>query len=178
MKWTKAKLAPRRSRRTPERESFLAVIFDATRLSDGRFTSDVPALEELRVLYAMHPGLISCPLDVPLRTVARMATYRVHAILVTAHGEEALRRWPVGHCLRRRPHPRSRGWRPRRAAGAVDRDHAVRRSPSDELSRAAKLMVERDVSHLIVVERHWGGRSACSTLDVARALAGFPSAIR
>jgi CBS domain-containing protein len=39
----------------------------------------------------MHPGLISCPLGASLRTVARMmATYRVHAILVTAHGEEAL----------------------------------------------------------------------------------------
>ena len=50
-----------------------------------------PALRQLRVIDAMHPGLISCSLDTPLRTVARMmATYRVHAILVTAHGEEEL----------------------------------------------------------------------------------------
>ena len=50
-----------------------------------------PALGQLRVVDAMHPGLISCSPDMPLRTVARMmATYRVHAILVTAHGEEAL----------------------------------------------------------------------------------------
>ena len=57
------------------------------------------ALEGLHVADAMHPGLISCPPDAPLRTAARMmATYRVHAILVTAHGEEALpdgRPWGV-----------------------------------------------------------------------------------
>jgi CBS domain-containing protein len=47
-----------------------------------------PSLGELRVADAMHPGLISCPPDAPLRTVARMmATYRVHTILVTSHGE-------------------------------------------------------------------------------------------
>ena len=50
-----------------------------------------PALRQLRVVDAMHPGLISCSLDTPLRTVARMmASYRVHAILVTSHGEEEL----------------------------------------------------------------------------------------
>ena len=39
----------------------------------------------------MHPGLIWCSPDTPLRAVARMmATYRVHAILVTAHGAEEL----------------------------------------------------------------------------------------
>ena len=46
---------------------------------------------------------------------------------------------------------------------------------SEALSHAAQLMVDRDVSHLIVIE----SRSArpigvLSTLDVARALAGFP----
>src|SRR5512133_491442 len=50
-----------------------------------------PALDTLRVAEAMHPGLISCSPDTPLRAVARMmATYRVHAILVTAHGAEQL----------------------------------------------------------------------------------------
>ena len=46
---------------------------------------------------------------------------------------------------------------------------------SEALSHAAQLMIDRDVSHLIVLE----SRSArpigvLSTLDVARALAGFP----
>ena len=45
----------------------------------------------LRVIDAMHPGVISCQPDAPLQTVARMmATYRVHAIIVTSHGEEEL----------------------------------------------------------------------------------------
>jgi CBS domain-containing protein len=49
-----------------------------------------PALTGLRVIDAMHPGLISCALDSPLSTVARMmGTHRVHAILVTARGDEA-----------------------------------------------------------------------------------------
>ena len=40
----------------------------------------------------MHPGMISCPPETSLRTVARMmATYRVHAIIVHAHDDEELR---------------------------------------------------------------------------------------
>ena len=52
---------------------------------------DYPDLHGLRVSNAMHPAVITCSLDSPLRTIARtMATYRVHAILVTAHGDEKL----------------------------------------------------------------------------------------
>ena len=50
-----------------------------------------PALGRLRVIDAMHPALITCSPDSTLRTIARMmTTYRVHAILVTAHGDEQL----------------------------------------------------------------------------------------
>jgi CBS domain-containing protein len=137
-----------------------------------------PALGQLRVVDAMHPGLITCSLDTPLRTVARlMATYRVHAILVTAHGEEQL--------------PGGESWGVvsdadlLRAAESGDVDEQPAQSiaatpvqtiaSSDELARAAQLMVEHDVSHLIAIER----RSArpigvLSTLDIARALARFP----
>jgi CBS domain-containing protein len=52
---------------------------------------DYSALGVLRVADAMHHGLVSCSLDTPLRTVARtMATYRVHAVLVTAHGDDQM----------------------------------------------------------------------------------------
>jgi CBS domain-containing protein len=48
-------------------------------------------VRDLRVIDAMHPGMISCPPETSLRTVARMmATYRVHAIVVHAHGDEEL----------------------------------------------------------------------------------------
>ena len=137
-----------------------------------------PALGELRVIDAMHPGLISCSLDTPLRTVARMmATYRVHAIFVTAHGDEKL---PAGGL-----------WGVvtdtdlLRAAGEGDIDELPARAvvvtpvvtvaSSDGLARAAEQMVEHTASHLVVVERHSGRPiGVLSTLDVARALAGFP----
>jgi CBS domain-containing protein len=137
-----------------------------------------PALDGLRVIDAMHPALITCSPDSSLRTIARMmATYRVHAILVTAHGDEELAgggHWGIvsdADLLRAAE------------TGSIDEDRArtlaaqpVVTIPSSEaLSHAAQLMVERDVSHLIVIE----SRSArpigvLSTLDVARALAGFP----
>ena len=137
-----------------------------------------PALSRLRVVDAMHPGLISCSLDTPLRTVARMmATYRVHAILVTAHGEEELpggRLWGVvsdGDLLR--------------AAEGGDLDEQPARTiaaapiltvaTTDELAGAARLMVEHEASHLIVIEPQSARPiGVLSTLDVARALAGFP----
>lgn len=137
-----------------------------------------PALQQLRVIDAMHLGLISCSLDASLRTVSRMmATYRVHAILVTAHGEEAL---PGGG-----PWGVVSDAELIRAAEAGDLDEQQARSiastpvlavaTNDELARAAKLMVEHEVTHLIVIERHTGRPvGVLSTLDIARALAGFP----
>ena len=137
-----------------------------------------PALEQLRVIDAMHPGLISCSPDTPLRAVARMmATYRVHAILVTAHGEEELPgggRWGIVSDTDLV-----------RAAQAGDLDELPARriaatpvltvATADELAMAAQLMAEHEVSHLIVIERHTDRPiGVLSTLDIARALAGFP----
>ena len=137
-----------------------------------------PALGRLRVADAMHPGLISCSLDTALRSVARMmATYRVHAILVTAHGEDELpggALWGVisdADLLR--------------AAEAGDLDKQTSRTiaatpvltvaTGDGLAHAAQLMVEHEVSHLIVVEPESARPvGVLSTLDIARALAGFP----
>lgn len=137
-----------------------------------------PALGSLRVADAMHPGLISCSPDTPLRTVARMmATYRVHAILVTAHGEEEL--------------PGGGAWGVvsdadlLRAARTDDLDvqasRAIAAAPvltvttGQELAHAAQVMAEHGIAHLIVVDplsaRPVG---VLSSLDVSRALAGFP----
>lgn len=142
--------------------------------SSGRY----PALGELRVVDAMHHGLISCSLDTALRTVARMmATYRVHAILATAHGEEELpggTRWGVvsDAALLRAAQD---GDVSELTARAIAATPALTAATSDELAGAAQLMVERDVSHLIVLEPHSGRPvGVLSTLDVVRALAGFP----
>lgn len=151
----------------------------APRAQVGDRTSRLyPALDGLRVIDAMHPGLISCSLDTPLRTVARMmATYRVHAILVTAHGEEKLPGGGVWGIVSDADLLR--------AAGTGNPDEQLSRTiaatpvltvtTSEQLARAAELMVEHEVSHLIVIEplsaRPIG---VLSTLDVTRALAGFP----
>jgi CBS domain-containing protein len=140
--------------------------------------SGYPALDSLRVSDAMHPALITCSLESPLRTIARMmTTYRVHAILVTAHGDEKLpggALWGIvsdADLLR--------------AAEAGDIDEQTARtiaarpvatvSMTESLAGAAQVMVEREVSHLIVIEpRSARPIGVLSTLDVARALAGFP----
>lgn len=137
-----------------------------------------PTLQGLRVGDAMHPGLVSCSLDTPLRAVARMmATYRVHAVLVTAHGDDEVaggRPWGLVSDLN-----------VVRAAATADVDDVQARdvaetpivmvSSDQELRHAAELMVERAVSHLLVVEPHSGRPfGVISTLDLARALAGFP----
>lgn len=137
-----------------------------------------PALDHLRVVDAMHPGLITCSLDVPLRTVARMmATYRVHAILVTAHGEEELAGgglWGVvsDTDLLRAAEAGDLDERPARTIAATP---VLMVDASDDLAHAARLMVEHEVSHLLVVEpQSTRPVGVVSTLDIARALAGFP----
>jgi CBS domain-containing protein len=132
-------------------------------------------LEELRAIDAMHPGMISCPPETPLRTVARMmATYRVHAIIVHAHDDDL---------------PEGRSW------GVVTDADVVRAgldgdldvltalqvaatpvltvTTVDPLTRAMQLMTEHEVTHVIVIERHSGRPiGVLSTLDVARAFSG------
>lgn len=132
-----------------------------------------PALRDLRVIDAMHPALITCSPESSLRTIARMmSTYRVHAILVNTH--ESDESWGIvsdTDLLRASE------------AGNIDEQEArslaaqpvVTIASSEALGRAAALMVERDVSHLIVLEsRSRRPIGVLSTLDVARALAGFP----
>jgi CBS domain-containing protein len=136
-----------------------------------------PSLAKLRVVDAMHPGLISCSPEAPLRTVARMmATYRVHAILVTAHGDDQLpgeRRWGIvsdAALLR----AAESGDVDEQVAGAIADTPVLTIASSDELARAAQLMLEHGASHLVVIERRSETPiGVLSTLDVARALAGF-----
>ena len=136
------------------------------------------SLQQLRVIDAMHPGVISCPTETPLRSVARMmATYRVHAIVVTAHGSDEL---PDGSL-----------WGVisdadlMQAAQVVDLDDqtagklagtpALMVATTEPLARAVQLMVEHEITHLVVVEqRSMRPIGVLSTLDVARALAGSP----
>lgn len=131
-------------------------------------------VKELRVIDVMHPGMISCPPETSLRTVARMmATYRVHAIVVHAHADS----------------PGGEHWGVVtdadlvRTAQEADLDEVtaeqIAASPVlivttvDPLERVIQLMVEHEVAHVIAIERHSRRPlGVVSTLDVARALAG------
>jgi CBS domain-containing protein len=137
-------------------------------------TTIVSQIRDLRVIDAMHPGMISCPPETTLRTVARMmASYRVHAIVVHAHADT----------------PGGEHWGVVTDAdlvqAALDADldgvtaEQIAASPVlivttvDPLERVIQLMVEHEVTHVIAVERHSGRPlGVVSTLDVARALAG------
>ena len=137
----------------------------------------IRSLDELRAIDAMHPGMISCPPDTPLRTVARMmATYRVHAIIVHAGDDDELPgggQWGVvtDADLVRTALDSELDALP---AGQIAVTPALVVPTTEPLDHAIQRMVEHEVSHLIVVERHSGRPvGVISTLDVARALAGL-----
>jgi CBS domain-containing protein len=134
-------------------------------------------LDELRAIDAMHPGMISCPPETPLRTVARMmATYRVHAIIVHALGDDELpggKHWGVVTDADLVRASLERGL-DEVTAQQVAATPALVVGTAEPLGQAIQLMVEHEVSHIIVVERHSGRPvGVVSTLDVARALAGL-----
>ena len=97
-------------------------------------TGSYPALATLRVIDATHPALITCSPDSSLRTIARMmATYRVHAILVTAHGDEEL----AGEATRGSSRTLTRCARPRAETSTSRRRARLPLSQSSR-SRAAR----------------------------------------
>lgn len=132
-----------------------------------------PWLPKLDVAAAMHHGFVSCSLDTPLATVARMmASYRIHAVLVTTHGDDTLaggRHWGIVSdvALIRAA---ERGVKTAREAAEAP---ALTLSADDELEQAARVLTGNEASHLIVLDplshRPVG---VLSTLDLVRVLAG------
>lgn len=133
----------------------------------ARHSFAAPTFERAKVVDAMRLGVISCPPDASLREVARiMATYRIHSVVVTEMAESA----PLGVVSAMDV-----------VAGALDRDAVagtVARTelltvkPEESLARAAQLMAEHDVTHLVVVQPQSGHPiGIVSALDLANALA-------
>jgi CBS domain-containing protein len=131
-------------------------------------TFAAPPFEKATVLDAMRLGVVSCAADTPLRAAARMmATYRIHSIVVfDIEGGP----WGVVSDLD--------------LARAADLDMDTRRvgeaagtelvtvRAEESLPRAAKLMAEHGISHLVVVHPDDGHPvGVLSTLDVAGVLA-------
>jgi CBS domain-containing protein len=132
-----------------------------------------PRYDDARVDDAMHPGVLTCPPETPLWTVARMmASYSVHAIVVTdidSDGESAERPWGIVSsldltraCVAGIDEP---------TAGGVASTDVLTVSPGDPLASAAQLMAVHGVEHVVVCDLDGRPVGVVSTRDIAAVLA-------
>ena len=139
----------------------------------GAGSARAPRLSHAMVADVMHPGVVSCPPETDLVTVARMmATHHIHAVVVggveATRGGERLT-WGLISDLdlvaATRPEVP-----PDAEAGEYASSEVVTVDQGEPLTRAAQLMVEHQLTHLVVVT---GGEPVgmVSTLDVAGCLA-------
>ncbi len=132
-----------------------------------------PSLENALVSDAMRPEILTCPPDAPLRTVARMmAAEHVHCTVVSDGGERGrgAASWGVVSDM---DLMRAAGEDiDERTASSAAVSEFLSVASNERLERAVQLMVEHDVTHLVVVDptsdRAVG---VLSTLDVAGVLA-------
>jgi CBS domain-containing protein len=134
-----------------------------------------PAFEHATVADAMRPGVISCQARTSLRAIAElMASYHVHAVVVEREvvesGSAPEQAWGIVSDLEL-ARAAARG-ELEATAGELAGSEAVFIGPAEPLKRAAELMVDHRVSHLIVSTAP-AARPAgiISTLDLAVALA-------
>ncbi len=128
-----------------------------------------PQLEELNVGDCMHRGILSCPADAPLGEVAGlMAKHRIHAVAVTADSSTQ----PVGVVSDLDVVAAVvEGSEPSALESAATEPLAV--STEEPIFRAAQLMAEHGVAHLIVLDAVDGHPvGIISTLDIAAVYAG------
>lgn len=122
-----------------------------------------------RVLDVMRPGVVTCPPDASMVAVARMmASNGVHAVVVT--GTFGSQPWGVVtdvdvlEVAADAEH---------RMAGSCARGELITVPPDERLARAAELMREHRVSHLVVYDQRVElPLGVISTLDVARVVGG------
>jgi CBS domain-containing protein len=127
-----------------------------------------------RVADVMTEGLISCPPETRLRSVARlMADYGVHSVFVLGYGradDETTELWGIVSDL----DLVAAAWGDleARTAGDTAVTPLVSIESDDALEHAAQLMTEHSVTHLAVLhpETH-RPVGVLSTLDIARAVA-------
>jgi CBS domain-containing protein len=128
-----------------------------------------PDFESATVLDAMRLGVVTVAPDTPLREVARvMATYRIHAVVVSEI--EGDRPWGIVSDLDLTAAAGKDFDKVR--ARDIWRSRLVTVNADEDLGRAAQLMTEHRVTHLVVVQPHSGHPvGVLSTLDVAGVLA-------
>jgi CBS domain-containing protein len=140
-----------------------------------QLTTETTPLARLRVIEAMHPGVVTCPLTAPLRLVARtMATHRIHCVVVYESegglsGEDIL--WGVISDLDLVTAASVEDI-DRQTAGGIAASPVVMVPPEETLERAVQLMQEYGTAHLIVVDPETVQPvGVLSTLDIARLVA-------
>ncbi len=121
---------------------------------------------------AMTAGVVACPLETPLADVARlMADRRIHCVVARDADEPTDALWGVVADLDLVA-AASAGDLERQTAEGIAATPAVTVASDETLQRAAQLLTEHAVTHLIVVDPGSGTPvGVLSTLDVARAVA-------
>ncbi len=125
-----------------------------------------------RVGNCMHTGILSCASDAPLAEVAEsMSPNRVHAVAVTDHGHTR----PVGIVSDLDVVAAvATGTDPSALQAAATQPLAV--FADESLARAAQLMTEHALTHLVVLDATGGYPvGILSALDIAAAYSGAPS---
>lgn len=127
-------------------------------------------ISEVKVEDVMRHGVLSCQSETTVRTIARMmAEHRVHSVVVTDLDGVSERAWgivtdtDVLRAAREDPDQHT--------AGEIAGTELVSISPQDPLEEATRLMVDHDLTHVLVATK---GKpvGVVSTLDVAELLAG------
>ena len=130
----------------------------------------MPTLEHARVSDVMHPGILSCDPNAPLTEVARlMSTHHVHCIAVmgvTGNSGEKLVWNVISDLDLLRAGLNTDGGEP--TAAQIASTPIVTVTTGTRLREAGELMLDRGVSHLIVIDPE-GERpiGVLSTLDIA-----------
>ena len=148
----------------------------------GSTSSAFEAIPALRVAEVMHRGVVSCPAEESLETVAAlMSAEQIHCVIVVHDGDSGSL-WGVVSDLDLVAAATVRSL-DEQGAGGTAMKPAVTALPHETLEQAARRMTEHGVSHLVVIDmlrrRPLG---VLSTLDLASAWAcavtsgGFPSA--
>jgi CBS domain-containing protein len=138
-----------------------------------RHHTDASWYDDARVEDVMHPGVLTCPPETSLSTVAKMmATYSVHAIVVTdldSEGDPDERAWGIVSsldltraCVAGADGP---------TAGGVASTEVLTVSPGDPLASAAQLMAAHGTEHVVVADLHGRPVGVVSTSDVATVIA-------
>ncbi len=122
------------------------------------------------VASAMHPQVLTCPADAPLRMVAAiMAVERVHCVVVEPVDGDGSG-WAI--ISDRDLIAAAAGGLSDDAASSAATSEFLTVTPDESLSRAAQVMIEHDTSHLVVVDAQTHRAiGVISTFDLARTLA-------